>query len=65
MNQLEKDYAIGDYLSYPENSVKVTSEVRLYMVTIIMEVHRIKNYREETLYMACSLADRYLATLTF
>jgi hypothetical protein len=29
-----------------------------------MEVHRLKNYREETLYMACSLADRFLATLT-
>ena len=34
------------------------------MVTVIVEVHRLKNYKEETLYLACSLADRYLAILT-
>jgi len=34
------------------------------MVTVIVELHRLKNYREETLYLACSLADRYLALLT-
>ena len=30
----------------------------------MVEVHRIKNYKEETLYLATSLADRYLALLT-
>lgn len=44
--------------------MKVTEEVRLYMITVIIEVHRIKNYKEETLYLATSLADRYLALLT-
>ena len=34
------------------------------MVTVIVEVHRLKNYKEETLYIAASLADRYLALLT-
>lgn len=34
------------------------------MITVIIEVHRIKNYKEETLYLACNLADRYLALLT-
>ena len=48
----------------PDNSVKVTEEVRLYMITVIVEVHRLKNYKEETLYLACSLADRFLAHLT-
>lgn len=33
------------------------------MVTVMMEVHRLKNYREETLYLACSIADRFLAAL--
>ena len=56
--------AIGDYINVPENSVRITEEVRLYMITVMVEVHRIKNYKEETLYLATSLADRYLALLT-
>ena len=61
---LKNDCAIGDFINVPENSVRVTEEVRLYMITVIIEVHRIKNYKEETLYLATSLADRYLALLT-
>ena len=38
--------------------------MRLYTITVIVELHRIKNYKEETLYLACSLTDRYLARLT-
>ena len=63
-NALRKECAIGDYINVLENSVRVTEEVRLYMITVIIEVHRIKNYKEETLYLATSLADRYLALLT-
>lgn len=63
-NTLQKECAIGDYINVPENSVRITEEVRLYMITVIIEVHRIKNYKEETLYLACNLADRYLALLT-
>ena len=63
-NALFQERAIGDYISICDNSVRVTEEVRLYMVTVITEVHRIKSYREETLFLACSLADRYLAKLT-
>ena len=62
-NALLKECAIGDYVNGYENSVRVTEEVRLYMITVIIEVHRIKNYKEETLYLACNLADRYLALL--
>ena len=64
MNTLAKECIIGDYVSVPDNSVRVTEEVRLYMVTVICEVHKLKGYKEETLYLACSLADRYLAALT-
>ena len=58
---MERDQAVGYYLVPPDNSTKVTTEVRLYMVTVIIEVHRIKGFREETLYLAVSLADRFLA----
>ena len=34
------------------------------MITVIVELHRLKAYKEETLYLACSIADRYLSTLT-
>ena len=64
LNMLEKECAIGDYVSLPNNSIKVSEDVRLCMVTVIVEVHRVKGYKEETLYMATSLADRYLALLT-
>ena len=60
---LGKESAIGNYVSMPDNSIKVTEEVRLYMITVIVEVHRLKNYKEETLYLACSLADRFLTNL--
>ena len=61
---IQKECAIGDYVSLPNNSIKVSEEVRLCMVTVIVEVHRLKGYKEETLYMATSLAVRYLALLT-
>ena len=64
LNAKAGECAIGDYVSLPNNSIKVTEEVRIYMVTVIVEIHRIKNYKEETLYLACSIADRFLALLT-
>ena len=64
LNALQKECAIGDYVSLPSNSIKMSEGVRLCMVTVIVEVHRIKEYKEETLYMATSLVDRYLALLT-
>ena len=51
-------------MAIPDNSIKVTEEVRLCMITVIVEIARLKNYKEETLYIATNLADRYLATLT-
>ena len=30
------------------------------MITLLDELNRLKEYKEETFYLACSLADRYL-----
>ena len=60
---LQREKMNGDYISDPQNSVTVTEDIRIYMVTVIIEVHRIKNYKEETLYLAINLADRYLYSL--
>lgn len=64
LNSFMQERAVGDYVNIPDNSIKVTEEVRLCMVTVIVEITRLKNYKEEVLYMATSLADRYLAMLT-
>lgn len=33
------------------------------MITLIQELHKKKDYKVETLYIASSIADRYLASL--
>ena len=60
---LQREQIIGDYISIPQNSVNMTEDIRVYMMTVIFEVHRIKNYKEETLYLAINLADRFLNSL--
>ena len=64
LNAISQERAVGDYVAIPDNSIKVTDEVRLCMVTVIVEIARLKNYKEDTLYIATNLADRYLANLT-
>ena len=64
LNAISQERAVGDYVAIPDNSIKVTEEVRLCMVTVIVEIARLKNYKEDTLYIATNLADRYLANLT-
>ena len=44
--------------------MKVNNEARSHMVFLIEEIHRLKDYKEETFYSADSLADRYLVYLT-
>ena len=48
-----------------ENSrLKISSDQRKRMVILIEELHRKKKYRIETLFLAVSIADRYLIHLT-
>ena len=41
----------------------MSEQVRCCMITVIVDVHRLKGYKEETLYLAASLCDRYLVNL--
>ena len=43
--------------------MKVTDLARRHMVTLLEDLSRAKEYKEETLYLATSLADRYLVNL--
>ena len=57
---LQREKVIGDYISDPQNNIGVTEDIRVYMVTLITEVHRVKKYKEETLYLSINLADCFL-----
>ena len=60
---IETECGLGNYIK--DNQVlKITSEQRKRMVILLEELVRKRNYRIETLFLAVSLADRYLVTLT-
>lgn len=63
MTMLQEEYAIGDYINLKNSSIKVTEEARHHMITLLEELNRLKSYKEETFYLACSLADRYLVNV--
>ena len=59
-NMLEQSDAIGDYTSYPDFPLMVSSDMRMQMVKIIEDLHLYQKYKLETFFLAVSLADRYL-----
>ena len=62
--ELENDRAVGDYLEVKQaksNRSIITEKNRKNMFVVMYELHRHKNYREETLFRASNIADRYLA----
>lgn len=60
---LAEEYAIGDYIHIKNSSVHVSEEARHHMVTLLEELNSLKAYKEETFFLACSLADRYLVNV--
>ena len=60
---IKKEFAIGNYVSY-ESPMAITSEQRRQMIALIEILHKEKRYKEETFFLAVSVADRYLVNLT-
>ena len=60
---LKKELAIGDYINYSEGQMQVSDGARRHMITLLEDLNRLKSYKEETLYLAASLCDRYLVNL--
>lgn len=64
-----KEFAIGDYLDWLQNRnlntlrFEAAGLARQHMITLLEDLNRLKAYKEETLYLAASLADRYLVNL--
>ena len=59
---LKKEIVIGDYTS--NSPIGITRDYRESVVSLIRTLHRLKRYRSETFFLAVSIADRYLSTLT-
>ena len=57
---LEKEVKLGNYLKSPSCKFSHLADARETMVQMIEEIHKIKNYREETLYIAINIADKLL-----
>ena len=62
-NMLTNEALIGDYLSLKDSKKNVTAKTRGHMVTLIEALVKEKGYKEETLFLAVSLVDRYLFKL--
>ena len=64
-NSVAREVAIGNYLEFPtcQFSGMLKAGGRETMVLLIEELHKIKGYRELTLFLAVNIADKYLAAL--
>ena len=63
---LKNDYAIRNYMRRERGgkSLVISEEDRKGIVRLISDLHRQKDYKIETLYLAVSIADRYLSKLS-
>lgn len=60
---LQNEYAIGDYVNLQTNGLGVTKETRSHMITLLEALNAEKEYKQDTLFLAASLSDRYLVNL--
>lgn len=63
MEMARQEFAIGDYIDFKQGAMQVSEQSRRHMITLIEDIHSAKGYKEETLYLAMSLADRFLVSL--
>ena len=61
----KQEEPIGDYTSNISVSLQITSHARQQMIFLIEELHELKQYKIETLFLAVDLADRYLVYVAF
>lgn len=60
---LKQEFAIGDYIGFNKSDAGVSELARKHMITLMEDLNRLKDYKEETLFLAASIADRYLVNL--
>ena len=59
LEMLSQDYAIGNYVQ-KFGKDRFTNEDRELLMNILQDLNKKKEYKQETLHMAGSIADRYL-----
>ena len=60
---LSQEYAIGSYITTHGQTLSITAAQRKRMVILIEDLHRHKGYKIDTLFLAVSIADRYLVNM--
>lgn len=55
--------AVGDYVAKLPNSVAFTYQERECLISIVQDLTKKKDYKQETMHLAGNLADRYLSTI--
>ena len=63
MDMLQKDYAIGDYIQEIGESQRFSYSDRERLISIVQDLNKKKDYKQETLHLAGSIADRYLSII--
>lgn len=64
MEAFEKQTISGNYTKHTQGAkIKVLAKQREGVVALISQLHKQKNYRKETLFIASGLLDRYLSLL--
>ena len=64
LTMLREEQAIGSYINIEGlSSPIINEENRKFTVQLIQALHQVKNYKIDTLYLAISIADRYLVNL--
>ena len=66
LSMLTKEQAVGDYLQdeAQSRSLGIKTVDRETMIALIQELHRVKRYKIETPFLACSIVDRFLQKLS-
>lgn len=62
----EHDYTIGDYIEKLQRYSGVESfsyQERERLIAIVQDLCKKKEYKQETMHLACNLADRYLSVI--
>lgn len=60
---LEQDRAVGDYVARLPGRVAFSYQDRERLISIIQELTKKKEYKQETMHLAGNLADRYLSLI--
>ena len=60
---LRQEFAIGDYIRFNQTQNGVSELARKHMITLMEDLNRMKEYKDDTLFLSTSIADRYLVNL--